>query len=1160
MYVSRPAISSFIMKRNVLTAALISGFTVLVGTASAADLQQSFTAPPDEAKPLTWWHWIDGNVTKQGITGDLEAMKRAGLGGCYLFSIGGFFPQGPAVFGQPGWFDLLDHTVNEATRLGLTFGVHNCDGWSEAGGPWITPEKSMKELTWTSQDVSGPKKLEITLAQPATKEDFYRDIAVLAFPVPAGKVLNSPQSPVSGSINEAALRLLCDGQPETRAVFPVSAQGHRFQVELAQPQAIRSMAFRNLTGYGGDDDLPVLVEASANGTEWHVAGECSFAWDTADGARPLTVALNETEARFLRVSFTNGWKVGIGEVELSDAAKLHFAEAKAALLRARGHGGEARHLNRYPGPDRHRPLPAEYVLSKEKVVALTGKMSSAGRLAWDVPPGAWRILRIGYTSNGRKIKPATEAGRGLECDKLDPEAVRAHLDHYVGELAERFGPKTGKAFKVVETDSWECDIQNWTAGFEQRFKSRVGYDLLPWMPLFLEGWIMADADVSDRVLWDWRRFLADQIAENFFSQVSAYLKTRGITYVCEGSGRQMYLYDALGYQRHGDVPMGEFWVNSGSGQGVRVDNKVASSLAHISGRKIVASESYTSSAAFAVWKEHPYLLKPLGDRAFCAGVNQFVFHTFAHQPYEVTGPGFTMAIWGLHCNRANTWWEPGHAWMEYLARCHYLLREGRFVGDVLAFVGEDVPNRIGWRDELQPALPPAYDFDGCDARALFEAKVKDGRIVLPGGMEYRVLLLPNRVTLRPEILGRIAELAQAGAAIVGPRPTQSPSLRDMAKADRQVQRFAAEVWGDCDGRATKEHRVGEGRVLWGLTFPEIFERLGVAPDFTFTAASSNPEIIYLHRALDGVDFYFVANQKFASETITARFRAAGRQPELWDPATGAITRPAHYKTTAQGIELPLSLDPAGSVFVVFRQPLPVVNVVSTSGTDVQAEFDSAGALIIRSWGTGGSVQLSDGVQKPSPGPALPAPLAITGPWNVTFPPKLGAPKSARFGTLVSWPDRPEPGIRYFSGTATYSQEIKVPADRLGDGKELWLDLGSVQVMAEIIINGQNLGVLWKPPFRLNATRALKPGQNKLEIRVTNLWPNRMIGDEQLPDSMTWVKKRGVLPASWPDWLLAGQPRPDGRITFCTRKPYKRNDPLLESGLIGPVRLIGAVVR
>jgi hypothetical protein len=492
--------------------------------------------------------------------------------------------------------------------------------------------------------------------------------------------------------------------------------------------------------------------------------------------------------------------------------------------------------------------------------------------------------------------------------------------------------------------------------------------------------------------------------------------------------------------------------------------------------------------------------------------------------------------------------------MRYLARCNYLLQEGRFSADVLWFIGEDVPNRIGWRDELEPPLPRGYDFDACDATALLQAKVEDGRIVLPSGMSYRVLLLANRATMRPAVLRKISELLHAGAVIIGPRPEQSPSLADLGNGDREVSDRGRQLWGPCDGVTVNEHAVGKGRVCWGLSFPEVFKRLNLAPDFEWEAGNSDAEVLYIHRRIGDAEVYFVANQKLRAEPIRATFRVAGRQPELWDPVTGTITRPAVFKAAASGVEINLPLDPAGSVFVVFRERMPARHVVAVRGAETDLAFGADGNLVARIWQPGArTLEFSDGSKRDLASESVPAPVEITGPWKVEFPPNLGAPPSATFTKLASWTQRPEEGIRHFSGAATYTRDFELSAERLGPDREAWLDLGDVQVIAEVRVNGQDLGILWKPPFRLNATAALKPGTNRLEVRVTNLWPNRMIGDEQLPNSMSWKPKR-PLPTQWPDWVLKGEPRPDGRVTFCTRKVYTKNDPLLDSGLLGPVRL------
>ncbi len=1340
------------MNRIVLGLVLAAALAVVSeGEVAPAGLELSFLRPPDTSKPLTWWHWLNGSVTKAGITGDLEAMKRAGLGGCYLFNCGGKYPEGEARFMQPAWLELMDHTVREAERLGLTFGIHNCDGFSQSGGPWVTPETSMKELTWSAADAEGGKPFDARLAQPDMQEGFYRDIAVVAFPLPMGGPLTG--AALRGTLPAAELKKLADGSDKTQAAFPVPADNHALDFVFDGPRVVRSLTVSHFAPHRWEEDFPMRLDVSDDGAAFCPVGAFTANWDFRQGGA-ATAAFADTTGRVFRVTFKNPLPVQIGEVALSGAAKAHFAEAKAGRLRSRGHGAETRHHRAYSGPDRNRPLAPNLVVDPASVCDLTSKMSADGTLKWDVPAGRWRILRIGFTSNGHYVSPATPEGRGLECDKLDPTAVGFHLDQYVGKLLERAGPAVGKTFAAVEIDSWECGIQNWTAGFERRFRERLGYDLLPYWPALLEGWIVGDADRTDRMLWDWRRFLANQFSACHFAVAADYLKAKGVTYVGESTGRQQYLYD-VAYIRNSDVTMGEFWIDAGPGQGVRVDNKVASSIAHVAGRRIVASESYTSSPGAARWQNHPYSLKPEGDRAFCAGVNQFVFHTFAHQPYPATGPGFTFFYWGLNFNRGNTWWPAADAWMAYLTRCNFMLRQGQQVCDVLWFVGEDVPNRIAWRDELKPALPAGYDFDGCDVTALLEARVENGLIVLPSGASYRMLLLPDLPTMRPAVAKKVLDLAQAGAVIVAPRrPTQSPSLVDRGSGDDAVRSAIAALWDGSRGRSPSNAQAGNGgrassravsqspvTLFADAPFEKVFADLALAPDFETRKAAPDAEILYVHRRDGNADFYFLSNQQSRPESFEALFRISGKAPECWDPATSTITRPGLFRSEKDGRTcLPMRLDPNGSVFVVFREPAPTRHAVALEFPDpataasaapaptstlkeakdtftlalwVKPEADiplpperrELVALKNQNWAVHppqGQIQFGDGhagvgisagrngivifehsaryapavltypanlserthvavsygagvptlyvngrevksgkkgphIVHAAPGndpafrgersapqlfdrvlltpevmalanagglppaespvelersadgklsarisknvsytvafsdkterligqfhPTFPDPVTLDGPWQVTFPPNLGAPATASFDRLLSWPEHADAGIRFFSGTATYTKAFELPPALFGKDREITLDLGRVEVIAQVTLNGQTLPTLWKPPFRIRVDGVAKSGANTLEVRVTNLWPNRMIGDAALPDDIAWQSggKGSSLPATWPEWLVKGQPRPSGRIAFCTRKDvYAKDDPLLPSGLLGPVGFSSAM--
>ncbi len=1103
-------------------------FWMLTACQNTDKLEQNFATPPESARPFTWWDWLDGNVTREGITADLEAMKRVGLGGAYLFNagmqmpLGGAYmfnagmqmPQGNVRFMQPEWLDLIDHTLNETKRLGLQFGIHNCDGFSTAGGPWITPETSMKQLTWSVTEAEGPAEIDLPLEQPETKENFYRDIAVIAFPVPQGKTLTgkSTGAKLRGMTCTEELGKLLDGNSTTQAVFPVKENGNTFEYLFQSPQTVRTLIFYNVSPHIWEEDFIINMEVSSDGREFTSKSTFSVNFDFAKGGQ-ITVACEESTGIVFRLTIKNNRPLSIGEIELSETARVHFGEAKAGLVRARGHGGERRLYNAFPGPDRNQKLQTPLVVASKNVKDISGNMGTSGHLKWTVPAGKWRIARIGYTSTGIYIHPATKEGNGLECDKLDARVANAHFDEYIGRLKQR-SDMLGGTLTTMEVDSWECGIQNWTAGFENRFRQKVGYDLLPFMPALLEGWIVDSRDITERLLWDWRRFLAGQFAENFFGVAADYARKNGLIYVGESTGRQQFMYD-MAYIRNSEVTMGEMWNNTEPGQGVRVDNKLASSMAHISGKKIVATEAYTSGGKHALWDNHPFTMKPLGDKAFCAGVNKFVFSSFAHQPYDVIGPGFTFGPWGLNFNRSNTWWEQSRSWLEYLTRCQFMLRQGQQVNDVLYFIGEDVPNRIGFRDELNPVLPAGYDFDGCDIQGLMEAQVKDSYIVMPGGAEYRVLLLPNLSTMRPSVLSKVKELADAGVVVLGTRPLQSPCLTDLGEGDERVRQLAGELW---DGQ--------KPNVFTSTSFEQLFQRINLPPDFIWKANTSNAEILYVHRRAEEADFYFVSNQKNRTEQVTASFRIKNRIPEWWDPATGKTRLLSEYELDGDHVHVPLQLDPNGSGFVVFRR----------KATNEQRKNTG------KNWSDFSSLK------------------EISGPWNVYFPKGLGAPDSVIFDTLIPFTEHPEQGIRYFSGTTTYKMTFNLDHSMFSlHNNSQYLDLGKVDVIAEVELNGKNLGVLWKPPFRVKVDDAITAGENHLVVRVTNLWRNRLIGDAALPDNdIQWntIGKGGVLfPEVWPDWLLQGNPRPGGRVAFCMRKdPYSKNDELFSSGLLGPVTI------
>ena len=636
--------------------------------------------------------------------------------------------------------------------------------------------------------------------------------------------------------------------------------------------------------------------------------------------------------------------------------------------------------------------------------------------------------------------------------------------------------------------------------------------------------------------------------------------------------------DEVAYGGRADVPMSEFWTGSETGPW----NKEMASSAHVYGHPVVAAESFTAVPDNARWQNHPFRLKPLGDLAFTQGVNHFVFHRYSAQPWVDRKPGMTMGPWGIHMERTNTWWEQSSAWLAYLARCQSVLQSGQFIADVAYLGSENSPNSFPKREEMDPVIPPGYDFDELPPEALLkQASVRDGRLVLESGMSYRILVLPPGRTIRPDLLRKIRDLMAAGATVVGPRPTMSPSLADYPHCDDEVQQLGAELWGECDGVAIMENQFGKGHIVWGIPLAQVLEGLETPPDFACHDTAVGDEIRYIHRGVEGGEIYFVASGVPQARRFLCTFRSKGKLPELWWPDMGRTEPVAVYNEREGRTVIPLSLDPYGSVFVVFRSDaspdmdrvislrrngMEISGLALKPAPETQLLYE-CGAVHARPGGRGGfdievaqpgtyELKTAAGHLLKAQIQALANPVEIGGPWELRFPTGGGAPERVTLESLISWTDHPNPGVKYFSGTATYRCQFTLPTGIVAQDHRLYLDLGRLSVIAQAKLNGRDLGILWKPPFSTEVTEIVHVGTNDLEISVVNLWPNRLIGDEQLPSDREWTHHEwGEVLARYPQWLLENKPSPARRITFTTWKHWTKDDPLMESGLLGPVRII-----
>ena len=1085
--------------------------------APADSLYEGFVVPPPAARPRVWWHWMNGNVTKEGITRDLEWMKRVGLGGFQNFDaslFGDTVVDKRVAYMTPEWKDAFRYAIELADRLGLETAIAGSPGWSESGGPWVKPEQAMKKLVWSETRAQGGQPFTGALPKPPTISgpfqnvpvgelfstgqgalpELYRDVAVVAYRVPASDQAPDELRPiVTSSAGAVDASLLSDGDLVRSVALPAGEKSW-IQFEYAGPQAIRAVTL----AMGGAKPpwwAPrppgSALQASDDGRSFRSVAEIP-----RSVAEQNTVAFEPVRARFFRVVFpaapTVGLEVGgvqvapppppgvlVAELVLHTGARVHRFEEKAAFATLGV-------LSELPTP----AVAPEDAVNKSDIVDLTTKMRPDGTLDWTPPAGRWTVLRLGHSLLGRRNSPASPEGTGLEVDKLNAAHVKAYMTTYLDLYQDAVGPLMGRrGLQYLISDSWEAGAQNWTDEMLAEFTARRGYDPRPWLPT-LTGRVVESASATERFLWDFRRMLSDLVAENHYDQISALLRARGMGHYSEShEGGRAFIGDGMEAKRSADVPMGAMWTQqpgvNEENHGANADIRESASVAHLYGQNLVAAESMT--AASNPWAWSPATLKPTADKLLAMGLNRFVIHTSVHQPLVDRVPGLSLGPFGQWFTRNETWAEPARAWVSYLARSSYLLQQGRFVADVLYYYGEDT-NLTALFDHQAPPVPAGYGFDFVNADALLHVvSVDAGRLISKSGMRYRVLALDAhaRQTSLP-VLRRIRELVAAGAVVVGPKPTGSPSLAD---DDAEVRRIADELWGA--GAGSGEHRHGAGAVYGDASLGEVLARLGVPPDFEHTKPRPESNLLFVHRALPDGDLYFVDNRTARAEDVEATFRVSGRQPELWHADTGS-REPASFRAAAGRTSVPLHLEPWGTVFVVFRRP----STAPSRTLPARVEADLA---------------------------------AVNGPWQLRFQPDRGAPAVLTLDTLTSWSDHADPGVKYFSGTGTYTATVQAPPAWFSPRERLWLDLGRVETIAEVSIGGTPLGVAWKPPFRVEVTRALKPGANAVEIKVTNLWVNRMIGDRQ--------------------------PNAPVQYTFTRPEFYKADSPLLPSGLLGPVRII-----
>ena len=1061
-------------------------------------LYNAFQNPPSEAQPRVWWHWMNGNITKDGISKDLQWMKRSGIAGFMNFDAGMATPQivpERLIYMTPGWKDAFAFATSLADSLGLEMSVASAPGWSFTGGPWVKPKDGMKKLVWRELWVKGGTTFDAALPEPYkvigkyqniplhanAREDYYEDIAVLAYKLPEKEVPMSELKPkISSNAGSFTLEQLTDGdlassQPLHAGRNGVSWIQYQFR-DLQTIKAVTVVDGRVRSQWGAPvETCSKYLAVSNNGVNF------SKVLDIPNSsALAQTVSFEPVTGRYFRVVFRNNEvnsqnssasrQVGIrptmiSELVLHPVTKINHAEEKAGFA-------SPADLQRYDTPS------TKDAVRLENVVDLTEKVKD-GKLTWQVPEGYWKIVRFGYSLTGKENHPAPPEATGLEVDKMDARAVKDYFEHYISMYMDASKGMMGKrGVQFMLTDSYEAEQETWTPLMKEEFEKRRGYSLLPWLPV-LTGDIVNSAGESERFLWDWRKTIGELVVENHYDQLTEILKPYHMGRYSESqeNGR-VYLADGMEVKRTATYPMSAAWTPNNMGASTptmsQADIRESASVAHVYGQNINAAESLTAYGLEGnAWSFYPGNLKPIADMEIASGLNRFVIHTSPHQPVDDKIPGLGLGPFGQWFDRHDTWAEHAKSWTDYLGRSCYLLQQGKFVADILYYYGED-NNITGLFGGELPKIPSGYNYDFVNADALTHlVGVKKKMLTTPSGMSYKVLFLDKNVKrMSLAVLRKIAELAKKGAVICGTKPEIPASLLDSQK---EFNDLINQIWNSNRPNVYDE----------AISLQEALQSQGIQPDVALVDGS----IRFVHRTLPTAEIYWVNNSSNQAKHVELSFRVSDKLPEVWHPETGE-KEAVSYKMLDDRTVVTLDLVQQDAVFVIFSGKAKEREVVLPKLEKKEV-------------------------------------LAIDGSWNVSFQEKRGAPQSIVMEQLTDFSLSKDAGVKYFSGTASYQKEFEVPDSLYNADATYYLDLGEVRNMAEVFVNGQNMGFFWKSPYIVPVT-SLQKGKNKLEIKVTNQWVNRLIGD--------------------------AQPGVKDKITYTAVQFYAPDAPLLPSGLLGPVKL------
>jgi hypothetical protein len=1094
-------------------------------------LEEGFRNPPATARPAVYYLLLNGYVNLDQVDRELEEFHKAGIRGLCIFDMGARGPAGtvpPAgpAFLSPESVKALAHILRTAKRLKMEVDLSVSSSW-DMGGSWVEPRDASMALFQSELEVDGPRDFDGVLPFPELPEDtpkrgdgfplYHHEVALLAVPGSERRTGYEFLFELPGSREHVVNRVVLH-QALLDAAGPLPPVEFKLSVSSSAPQ---ESAFREV----------------ARGTVQPREG-------------PQEFRFREAKAKYLRLELGGKGPVQLAEAEVFTPSGANIllshravrARDGARLLRF---SSERNQIGPWSAANIHDGvrsgargswaaggLPPLVIRDRGGVVDLRRHMDSSGRLRWKVPSGKWVIQRYICTNTGERLKVPSPNSDGLATDHLSASATKRYLREVVDRLRPAVGDFGRSALKDLYLASYEVRGRIWTPDFLEQFERRRGYDFTPYLPI-LSGSTVESEEITERARYDFEKTLGDLLVDAYYRAAREVAHAAGLGIESEAGGPGPPIHnvpvDALKALGAVDSVRGEFWPFRPEARALWVVKETASA-AHIYGKKRVHMEAFTS---FHHWQEAPQDLKPSADRAFAEGMNHVVWHTASHQPPESGKPGWVYGA-GTHLTPNRIWWPMAKPFLDYLARSSFLLQQGTFVADVLYYYGDQGFNFV-MPKEVNPDLGFGYDYDVTNAEVILNRLlVENGKWAIPDGPSYEILVLPERPDIDPAVLRRVGELVASGGTVVGRKPERATGLSGVPESDREVQRLAQTIWGDCDAIRVHERRYGSGRVICGYPLSEVMKRRGVGPDFSFQSGLPDTDLDFIHRRTPEAEVYFVRNKKRRAENVDAVFRVRGRQPEIWLPGEGAIRLHRLYAPVEGGVRVTLQFAPEEAYFVIFRKQDSGRGLASFKSPGKPEDVDwipAAGSAPVvyapgkYEWRTVGG---ESGLYTE---PSLPAPIELPGPWEVSFEAGRGAPARLTFPSLISWTERFEEGVRYYSGVAEYRSTVSLPAE-WPTNAVITLDLGRLWAVAQLRWNGKDAGIVWKEPFRADVTQFARPGKNELVVRIANTWANRIIGDALSPHGLRYTRTN---------------------ITTSEGRPWK-DVKLIPSGLFGPVRV------